>query len=64
MFFKGDLKEVGKNKGWCPYYLARYAVSNILKMNKIIQIGLGISFFCALKNKFFSYLKYLSLEKP
>lgn len=26
MFFKGDLKEVGKNKWWCPYYLARYTI--------------------------------------
>lgn len=31
-FFKGDLKEVGRNKGWCLYYLVRYIVSIVLKI--------------------------------
>lgn len=25
-----DLKDFGRRKGWCPYFLARYAVSTLL----------------------------------
>ena len=25
-----DLKELGHKMGWCPYYLARHTVSNLL----------------------------------
>lgn len=27
-----DLKDLGRRKGWCPYFLARYAVSTLLDL--------------------------------
>jgi len=30
-YFKDDLKTYGRKRGWCPYFLARYAVSYIRK---------------------------------
>lgn len=27
-----DLKDFGRRKGWCPYFLARYAVSTLLDL--------------------------------
>lgn len=27
-----DLKDFGRRKGWCPYFLARYSVSTLLDL--------------------------------
>ena len=29
LLFQDSLKEYGRLKGWCPYYLARYSVSSL-----------------------------------
>ena len=48
IYFKGDLKDVGKSKGWCPYYLARYTVSTLLIQqnyaNRSLHIFLLLTF--------------------
>jgi hypothetical protein len=47
-FLQPDLQEVGREKGWCPYFLARYAVSDVVKIYvvQVISIhgkGLGLA---------------------
>lgn len=29
-----DLKDFGRRKGWCPYFLARYSVSIFMTLQK------------------------------
>ena len=38
-FFQDQLKEYGQQKGWCPYYLARYSVSLDDSLQHLCLVG-------------------------
>lgn len=39
-----DLKDYGRRKGWCPYYLARYSVRVILLKFRLVTLMLHVLF--------------------
>lgn len=40
-----DLKDYGRRKGWCPYYLARYSVRVTLLKFRLVELMLYVLYF-------------------